>query len=147
MVWPSSNRVHSVVTSTQSGRLKASRDRQPTLEFETSVFSNGDSANSGSGGVKKVELFPSPVEAQSQNSRLRARRAAVSSVASSGGVIRSEETENNDSESGKMPMKKNTFKITAKFIGTLQKHSNQKSKAERAAAAAAIASYLTDPTR
>jgi len=98
--------------------------------------------------VKKVELFPSAFETQSQSySRLRGRRAAVSSVACSGSLVKSEEAEDTASESVRMPMKKNTFKITAKFIGTLQKHANQKSRAERAAAAAAIASYLTDPNR
>ena len=99
---------------------------------------------------KRVELFPSANESQSQNfTRLRARRAAVSSIASSGNHVSSDATaEEDESEiSTKMPMKKNTFKITAKFIGTIQKHSNQKAKAERAAAAAAIANYLTDPSR
>jgi len=47
-----------------------------------------------------------------------------------------------------MPVKKNTFKITARFIGSLQKHSATKGKAERTAVTAAVcATYHSDLNR
>nr|XP_026689752.1 uncharacterized protein LOC100183188 isoform X2 [Ciona intestinalis] len=80
--------------------------------------------------------------------RLRNRRAAVSSGTTedlgeiSPGIADFVELDENE-----MPVKKNTLRITARFIGSLQKHSTQRVKAEKAAAAAALATLLTDPIR
>ena len=146
LIWPSAKRNQSSSSLNQSWHSKASRDSDHSLgDFEAVSIPE----RKFSSGAKKVELFPGANEPQVEPPyRLRARRAAVSSVASSGNLF--EETESNDSVcdlTNKMPMTKNKFKITAKFIGSLQKHACQKTRAERAAAAAALATYLTDPNR
>lgn len=124
-------------TTNQSNHTKRSRERiSPSDEEGTSCDRRI---------AKKLDRSCGKVETVNP-ARLRARRAAVSSVANNNAIVHSDDSNSSDSE---MPMKKNTFKITAKFIGSLQKHSNQKARAERAAAAAAVAlaAHLTDPGR
>lgn len=72
--------------------------------------------------------------------RLRSRRCAVSAS--------DELSEEETNKTNAMPIKRNSFRITARFIGSMQmKHNISKSKAERIAAAAAMATYMTDESR
>nr|CAB3265434.1 rap1 GTPase-activating protein 1 [Phallusia mammillata] len=96
-------------------------------------------------GVRRIRsLGPGD---KTQVGRLRQRRAAVSAATSidQPGVNESTLEEGIAIDQFGMPMKKNTMRITARFIGSLQKHSAQKSKAERVAKAAALATYLSNP--
>ena len=141
IVWPFVERCNSDSALNQSNRLKNSRGRISSSEAKVLANSNDQPCEI----VKKRNLCRAASDDPTACSvRLRERRTAVSSVSPPSTSAASNNL--NDSLTD-MPMKKNTFKITAKFIGSLQKRANQKSKEDDVAAAVALAAMLTDPTR
>lgn len=98
-------------------------------------------------GIRRLHsIGGSSEEATTQPSkRLEYRRCAVSA---SEATVASELLRSSDEEdSDEMPLKRNTFRITARFIGSMQRHAVPKSKAEKAATAAYLATYMTDQYR
>lgn len=76
-----------------------------------------------------------------QSFRLERRRCGVSASESTPDLLKKHDTAEELTEDDDMPVKR-SLKITTRFIGSLQKHSVPKGKAEKAAAAAAFASVF-----
>ena len=145
-VWPS---IVAGSDSTRRPQLK-SRASTESLRSLQSFAEYDDSTLREQRGLRRIRSL-GPADSYHKHvpaGRLRQRRAAVStenSVDQSylAGLGLNEEDFVVDSSG--MPVKKNTLRIATRFIGSLQKH--QKLKAERVAAAAALATYLNDPRR
>ena len=98
--------------------------------------------------TRRVKSFISTDNAHPPPSfRLERRRCAVSASESSPDIFRKQDSVEEDLDEDGMPVKR-SLKITTRFIGSLQKHSIPKGKAEKAAAAAAFASaFMAESSR
>ena len=139
------------VTLIWSSRRNQSHSSLVSLSRQRSIGNSCDGLSRSLSNVSEPDCCPlRNTELSTRYSRLRNRRSAVSSVASSGNLVSHfgfNPDELLDPDYFEMPVKKNTFKITARFIGSLQKHSVPKSKAERVAAAAVLATCVTESSR